>query len=108
MVARLAGIGILLAATGFFSRIDPRFVAGDASAGNRLVLWKGGLQMMAAAPWHGWGSGRSGSGFMHWFQPLESTQEYAGMVNSYLHVGVEYGLPVLAGAMTVMLALVTL
>ncbi|MCX6868802.1 MAG: O-antigen ligase family protein [Verrucomicrobia bacterium] len=108
MVARLAGIGILLVATGFFSRIDPRFVAGDASAGNRLILWKGGLEMIAAAPWHGWGAGRSGSGFMHWFQPLESKQEYAGMVNSYLHVGVEYGLGVLAGAMTVMLALVVL
>jgi hypothetical protein len=108
MVARLAGIAVLLVATGFFSRIDPRFVAQDASAGNRLILWKGGLEMIAAAPWHGWGAGRSGSGFMHWFQPLESKQEYAGMVNSYLHVGVEYGLPVLAGVMAVMLALVVL
>lgn len=108
MLTRLAGIGVLLVATGFFARIDPRFVTQDASAGNRLVLWKGGLQMIAASPWRGWGAGRSGEGFMHWFQALESKQEYAGMVNSYLHVGVEYGLPVLAGVMAVLLALVVL
>jgi hypothetical protein len=100
MGVRLVGIGVLLFATGFFSRIDPRFVSQDASAGNRLVLWKGGLQMIAASPWSGWGAGESGSGFVHWFQPLDATEKYAGMVNSYLHVGVEYGLPVLVAVMT--------
>lgn len=100
MAVRLAAIGVLLFATGFFSRIDPRFVSQDASAGNRLVLWKGGLQMIAASPWRGWGAGESGSGFVHWFQPLDATEKYGGMVNSYLHVGVEYGLPVLVAVMT--------
>ena len=100
MSVRMAAIGVLLFATGFFSRIDPRFVSQDASAGNRLVLWKGGLQMIAASPWRGWGAGRSGGSFVHWFQPLDATERYAGMVNSYLHVGVEYGLPVLVAVMT--------
>ena len=97
---RLIAIGVILFATGFFSRIDPRFVSQDASTGNRLVLWKGGLQMIAASPWYGWGAGQSGSSFAHWFQPLDATEKYAGMVNSYLHVGVEYGLPVLVTVMT--------
>ena len=99
MAVRLAAIGVLLFATGFFSRIDPRFVSQDASAGNRLVLWKGGLQMIAASPWSGWGAGESGRGFVNWFQPLDATEKYGGMVNSYLHVGVEHGLPVLVAVM---------
>lgn len=96
-VFRLVAIGIMLFSTGFFSRVDPRFVSQDASAGNRLVLWKGGVQMIAESPWWGWGADQSGSGFAHWFQPLGATEVYAGMVNSYLHVGVERGLPLLAG-----------
>lgn len=105
---RLLGIIILLLATGFFARIDPGYVSHDASAGNRLTLWKGGLQMIAASPWHGWGKGQSGSGFMHWFQPLDAKEAYAGMVNSYLHVGVEYGLPVLVMVLALALALVVI
>jgi hypothetical protein len=98
---RIAGIGALLWGTEFLSRIEPEFISQDASAGNRLALWKGGVQMIAAAPWRGWGAGQAGSGFGHWFQNLDAHEKYAGMVNSYLHVGVEYGLPVLALAMTV-------
>jgi hypothetical protein len=102
---RAGAVAVLLIATGFFARIDPRFVSTDASAGNRLVLWKGGLQMIAVSPWQGWGKGQSGNGFMHWFQPLEAKERYAGMVNSYLHVAVEYGLPVFVGVMTVAVGL---
>jgi hypothetical protein len=105
MAARVAGVAVLLAATGFFSRIDPRFVSQDASAGNRLTLWKGGLQMISASPWQGWGVGNSGPSFMHWFQRLDADEAYAGMVNSYLHVGVERGLPVLAGVIALAVAL---
>lgn len=107
-VGRLLGISALLFATGFFARIDPSYVSQDASAGNRLTLWKGGLQMISAAPWQGWGKGNSGSGFMQWFQPLEADEAYAGMVNSYLHVGVEYGLPVLAVVLAAALYLLAL
>ena len=105
---RLAGIAWLLWLTGFLGRIDPGYVSQDASAGNRLVLWKGGLQMISTSPLKGWGRGESGKGFMHWFQPLESQEAYAGMVNSYLHVGVEYGLPLLLGVLAVMGMLVIL
>lgn len=108
LALRLLGIVSLLLATGFFARIDPGYVSQDASAGNRLTLWKGGLQMIAAAPWQGWGKGQSGSGFMHWFQPLDAKEAYAGMVNSYLHVGVEYGLPVLVMVMALASALVVI
>lgn len=107
-VVRLACIGIMLFSTGFFARVDPRFVSQDASAGNRLVLWQGGVRMIAGAPWSGWGEGRSGIGFAHWFQPLEATERYAGMVNSYLHVGVERGLPLLAGIVAVAACLLLL
>lgn len=85
----------LLAVTGFWARIDPSYVSGDASVGNRMILWKAGLEMISLQPWSGWGIGQSGTQFMHWFQPLEETAQYAGMVNSYLHIGVERGLGVL-------------
>ena len=100
-MVRIAGIGALLWATEFLSRIEPLFISQDASAGNRLALWKGGVQMIAASPLRGWGAGQAGRGFAHWFQNLDAHEKYAGMVNSYLHVGVEYGLPVLTLAMTV-------
>ncbi|WOO42399.1 O-antigen ligase family protein [Rubellicoccus peritrichatus] len=87
---------LMLWATDFISRADPRFVSQDASATNRLVLWQGGAQMIAAAPLSGWGIDQSGSGFMNWYQDVEATAGYRGMVNSYLHVGVERGLPILA------------
>lgn len=102
---RLIAIGLTLWATEFFFRIDPRFVSQDASAGNRLALWKGGLQMIAESPWRGWGVDQSGSNFMHWFQSLDATERYAGMVNSYLHVGVERGLPLLAAVIAAALGL---
>ncbi|MFD0894018.1 O-antigen ligase family protein [Luteolibacter ambystomatis] len=94
--ARLLGLVILIAATGFFARVDPRFISQDASTGNRWILWKGGLQMIAVSPWSGWGEGQSGINFTQWFQPFDAHERYLGMVNSYLHVAVERGLPVLA------------
>ena len=104
-LVRLAGVAVLLLSTGFFARIDPGYVSQDASAGNRLTLWEGGLRMIAVSPLRGWGKGESGSGFMQWFQPLEAKEAYAGMVNSYLHVGVEYGLPVLGAVLAISILL---
>ena len=108
VAVRLSGIGILLWLTDFLWRIEPGYVSQDVSAGNRLTLWKGGLQMIATSPLEGWGRGKSGDGFMHWFQPLDANEAYAGMVNSYLHVGVEYGLPVLLGVLVAFFTLVIL
>ena len=90
-------IAAILAGTGFFNRIAPEYLSTDRSTLNRFVLWKGGAQMVAASPWKGWGRKRSGEQFMHWFQPMERDEAYAGMVNSYLHVGVERGLPFILG-----------
>jgi hypothetical protein len=67
----------------------------DGSIYNRLALWRGGLEMIAAAPLHGWGAGESGRAYMNWFQDVNRTEGYTTMVNSYLHVGVEHGLPIL-------------
>ena len=92
---RLAMVCGIVIATGLFGRIDPNYVTQDDSSMNRLTLWKGGLQMISASPWKGWGIGRSGQDYMHWFQPFDSNLEFGGMVNSYLHVAVERGLPVL-------------
>jgi hypothetical protein len=72
-------------------------VTEDGSILNRLSLWRGGLEMIAAAPLHGWGAGESGRAYMNWFQNVDRTEGFATMVNSYLHVGVEHGLPMLGG-----------
>lgn len=90
---RVALVAVLLLATGFLQRIEPGYVSGDASAGNRLVVWEGGVQAIAAAPWTGWGSKQSGRVFMEWFQPLDREEGYLSLVNSYLTFAAEFGLP---------------
>ncbi len=92
----------LLAATGIATRTATTAFDPDASATNRLVLWKGGLEMLAIAP-QGVGAGNSGAFYMNWLQPLESQAGYRTMVNSYLTFLTEYG--VWAGMLTGFLAL---
>lgn len=82
----------LLFVTGFWVRITPQYATADRAVGNRLELWQSGLSMMASAPVSGWGRGESGRAYMNWFQPIERTERYSTMVNSYLHAGVEYGI----------------
>ena len=74
----------------------------DGSVVNRLALWRGGLKMIAAAPGSGWGAGESGRGYMNWFQAVDRSEGFSTMVNSFLHVGVEYGLGALAGVLAVL------
>lgn len=105
---RVVAVGILLVATGFIERACPAYVQSDASVINRLDLWSGGLRMIAAEPLSGWGKGESGPQFMHWYQPIDSTDGYAGMVNSWLHRAVEHGLPSLLPWLWVLLMLVFL
>lgn len=100
-VLRGTGVVLVLVFTGFVVRLTPAYALADASIGNRVELWRGGLEMSASAPWRGWGAGESGRVYLNWFQPLAHTENYATMVNSYLHVAVEYGLP----ALTLVLAL---
>ncbi|CAN5913130.1 hypothetical protein BH11VER1_BH11VER1_27780 [soil metagenome] len=80
---------------GFAGRTNPTFVTQDASVGNRLTLWRGGLQMIAASPWRGWGRGESGAIYEEYFQPLEDTTHYKSLVNSYLTLAAEQGVPML-------------
>lgn len=74
-------------------------VTEDGSVVNRLALWRGGLKMIAAAPLTGWGVGESGRAYMNWYQDIERADGYTTMVNSYLHVAVEHGLPMLVAAL---------
>jgi hypothetical protein len=68
----------------------------DNAVVNRLALWRSGLQMSAAAPLSGWGAGEAGRAYMNWYQDLGRAEVYSTMVNSYLHVSVEYGTPMFA------------
>lgn len=93
-VLRGAFVAAILLVTGFHARIAPEHISEDRSSLNRLVLWRGGAELAASSPWQGWGWGRSGETFMHWTQPLDRSEGYLSMVNSYLTVAVEGGLPV--------------
>lgn len=104
--ARAGVFAALLLATGFeWSRAAGGPAKGegagreDGSVVNRIALWRGGLEMVASAPWRGWGGGESGRAYMNWFQDLDRTEGYATMVNSYLHVAVEHGLPILGAVL---------
>ncbi len=68
---------------------------GDGSVTNRFELWQGGLRMIAQIP-QGVGTRNSGSAYMQWFQPLESTPRYRTLVNSYLTFAAEQGIGVFA------------
>lgn len=101
--ARAALLAICLGVTGFHARVAPGHIAEDRSSINRLVLWRGGAELVAASPWQGWGWEKSGASFMHWTQPLDRTEGYLSMVNSYLTVAVEAGLPFFATVLAVLL-----
>ena len=88
---------VLLGLSDFTQRLTPDYASTDRSVTNRVALWKGGLELMAISPLRGWGWGESGASFMHWTQPVGRAEGYKSMVNSYLTVGVEGGLPVLTG-----------
>jgi len=75
--------------------------AEDGSVVNRLALWRGGMKMIAAAPLVGWGAGESGRAYMNWYQAMDRDEGYTTMVNSYLHVAVEHGLPALVAVLWV-------
>lgn len=94
--ARLAFCVLGFAVFSFGGRIALGYLAQDASIGNRWLLWGGGVALCHGAPWTGWGVGESGSLFTQWLQPLDRPEEYRTMVNSYLHLTVERGLPALA------------
>ena len=106
--ARVVVLAVMMLAIGFgwsraagIKQSGEATVIEDGSVVNRLALWRGGLKMIAAAPLTGWGAGESGRAYMNWFQELDRDEGYTTMVNSYLHVAVEHGLPVLAAVLWV-------
>lgn len=102
-LARVAVVIACLFASNFSARLSPDYTLADRSALNRVDLWKGGLELIVASPLRGWGWGESGAAYMQWTQPLDRTEGYKSMVNSYLTVAVEAGLPLFALLLTVML-----
>jgi hypothetical protein len=63
----------------------------------------GGLHLVSIKPWLGWGKGESGNAYMQWIQDPSASTFHGGMTNSYLHIAVEFGLPVLAIAICALL-----
>ena len=76
--------------TGLGERSVEPVTTGDASVGHRLILWRSALQMAVENP-DGFGTGKSGSAYMQWYQPVDATTGYRTMVNSYLTFLVEQG-----------------
>jgi hypothetical protein len=107
-LARLVVVGGCVFYTGFFERLAPQHLTDDGAVVNRLSLWRGGLSMVAQSPLGGWGPGESGRAYMNWFQDIDRSEAYTTMVNSYLHIAVEYGLLWLGVILFLLLALLSL
>jgi len=107
-LVRLIVVGGCVFGTGFFDRLAPQHLTEDGAVVNRLSLWRGGLSMVVRSPLHGWGAGEAGRAYMNWFQDIDRSEGYTTMVNSYLHIAVEYGLPWLGVIFFLLLALLLL
>ncbi|MBC2601602.1 O-antigen ligase family protein [Puniceicoccus vermicola] len=94
-LARILLFGVVALFTVTGSRFSPEALLNDRSGEIRLDLWKAGLKMLALEPWTGWGVGQSGLQYMHWFQPPDDPKRVAGTIQSFLHIGVERGIPAL-------------
>ncbi len=90
---RVLVIGIIAVFTVLGTRFAPESLMNDRSGAIRLDLWKAGLRMLHLDPWSGWGAGQSGLQYMHWFQEPDDPKRVAGTIQSFLHIGVERGIP---------------
>lgn len=97
--------GLLLWGTGFFKRAESSFAGTDASVLNRWELWKNCAEMIYASPLSGWGAGESGRAYMNWFQDAFRSEGFLTPVNSYLHIAVEYGLPIMGLGLVILLTI---
>lgn len=95
VLSKIVAISAILLYTGFLNRVSPEYIEKDGSTSGRIALWSGGFKMIAQAPVCGWGVDKSGEEYINWYQDFSDEREYAGMVNSYLHIAVERGLPTL-------------
>lgn len=101
-LAKAVAVSAILLYTGFSNRISPEYINNDGSTSGRIALWTGGLKMVAQAPVYGWGVDKSGEEYINWYQDFPDERKYAGMVNSYLHITVERGLPALFAALSIL------
>lgn len=101
-LAKAVAVSAILLYTGFANRISPEYIGNDGSTSGRIALWTGGLKMVAQAPVCGWGVDKSGEEYINWYQDFSDERKYAGMVNSYLHIAVERGLPALFAALSIL------
>ena len=101
-LAKAVAVSAILLFTGFANRISPEYIGNDGSTSGRIALWTGGLKMVAQAPVCGWGVDKSGEEYINWYQDFSDERKYAGMVNSYLHIAVERGLPALFAALFIL------
>ncbi len=100
--ALLVAVIAVVLCTGLASRSAEPLAGGDASVGNRLVVWLHALEMAAERPL-GFGAGGSGEAYMQWYQPLDANAGYRTMVSGYLTPLVEFGWPAFA-AVVVLIA----
>lgn len=101
-VPRIVTMAVILWGTG----LSQRFILateGDRSGTNRLELWIGGLKLVHASPLSGWGAGNAGWAFMQWVQAPRRGESYAGMLNMYIQTAVEYGVPIFALGLALLL-----
>lgn len=101
-LAKAVAVSAILLYSGFANRISPEYIGNDGSTSGRIALWTGGLKMVAQAPVCGWGVDKSGEEYINWYQDFSDERKYAGMVNSYLHIAVERGLPALFAALSIL------
>lgn len=80
----------ILLAFGILKRHYSWISSPDDSVLNRLILWQGGLQMLADNP-SGVGGGLSGMIFTNFYKPAGAGMAFRTMVNSFLTFTVEYG-----------------
>jgi pimeloyl-ACP methyl ester carboxylesterase len=76
-------------------RADLGVIGEDRSVGNRVLVWKGAMAMMADHWIRGVGLGQFGEQFTPWYQPLDMKTRYIAALNNYLTLGAEAGVFVL-------------
>jgi len=69
--------------------------ANDFSCRNRLAAWEGGLQMMAANPWFGFGWGEPEGVYTRFYRPSRVPDGAAVQMNDYVLLGSSIGITAL-------------
>jgi hypothetical protein len=77
---------------GMWQRSSLGYIIQDISITNRFVLWEGAIKMIVSSPVDGWGNKTTGLVYMNWFQDVGNYTFYNGLVNSYLQIGVAWGI----------------